>query len=485
MSSITDTSPAMPAADTALGSEITVASRLYRLIWRWHFYAGLFVVPFMLILAITGIIYLYKPQLDDLIYPTRVTPSANVQPPSTLIMAVLAHYPGATFTTFQTVEAADRSAVVKINTAIGESRSVFVNPSTAEVLGERNDDWNLQEAAVRLHGSLLLGDIGDYVVELAACWGLILTISGLYLWWPRKGTTIWGVLLPRLTTKNRRIFWRDLHAVPGFWASLVVIFLIITGLPWATFWGTNFARVWAQYPATLWEQVPVSDTTAASLNTGSEKIVSWAAEHTPLPQSDPHANHLVGSVNADNTTSSLGGTVPGTPVDIDSVVTFGQAIGMPAGFSVTPPDGAEGVYTISIFADQPTQSRTVHIDQYTGRVLAAIGWEQYGLVPKLVETGIAIHEGRFFGFWNQLLMLFAALTVVLLALTGPVMWWQRRPKGRLGAPAMPQLPLIKGLMAIIIVLGALFPLAGLSFVLIVALDWLVLRRVPLLSRLLA
>ncbi len=485
MSMLTDATPESPAADTALGSGSALASRLYRLIWRWHFYAGLFVVPFMLMLAVTGIIYLYKPQLDDLMYPTRVTPAATVQPPSALIAAVLAQYPGATLTAFQTTDGADRSAVVKISTASGASRSVFVNPATAEVLGERNDDWNLQAAAVQLHGSLLLGDTGDYLVELAACWGLILTISGLYLWWPRKGSKVWGVLLPRLTTTKRRIFWRDLHAVPGFWAAIAVIFLIISGLPWATFWGSNFARVWAQYPAELWENVPLSDTTAASLNTGSEKIVPWAAEETPLPKSDPHAGHQSGSVRAGAAAATAGGIAPGTPVDMDSVVAFGLAAGVPAGFSVTPPDGAEGVYTISIFADQPTQSRTIHIDQYSGRALVDIGWAQYGLVPKLVETGIAVHEGRFFGVWNQLLMLFAALTVVLLAITGPVMWWQRRPKGRLGAPAMPQLPLMRGLLAIIIVLGALFPLAGLSFALVVAFDWLVLRRVPVLRRVLS
>ncbi|GAB4424056.1 MAG: hypothetical protein OHK0015_02390 [Chloroflexi bacterium OHK40] len=75
MSTMTDTSPALPAADTALGSEAAVASRLYRLIWRWHFYAGLFVVPFRLILAVTSIIYLFKPQIDDLMCPTRVAPA--------------------------------------------------------------------------------------------------------------------------------------------------------------------------------------------------------------------------------------------------------------------------------------------------------------------------------------------------------------------------------------------------------------------------
>jgi uncharacterized iron-regulated membrane protein len=179
------------------------------------------------------------------------------------------------------------------------------------------------------------------------------------------------------------------------------------------------------------------------------------------------------------------GLAAGTPINLDTIVAFGQGVGVPAGFSVAPPDGKEGVYTISIFADQPTKSRTLHIDQYSGKALADIGWNEYGVVPKLVETGISLHEGKFFGWLNQLLMLFAALTVVLLAVTGPLMWWQRRPAGRLGAPAMPRLPLMRGLLAIIIVLGLMFPLAGASFAVVIALDWLVIQRVPVLRRVLA
>ena len=30
------------------------ASNLYRAVWRWHFYAGLLVLPFLLVLAVTG-----------------------------------------------------------------------------------------------------------------------------------------------------------------------------------------------------------------------------------------------------------------------------------------------------------------------------------------------------------------------------------------------------------------------------------------------
>lgn len=43
-------------------------NRFYRTVWRWHFYAGLFVIPFMLILGVTGTIYLFKPQLDAAMY---------------------------------------------------------------------------------------------------------------------------------------------------------------------------------------------------------------------------------------------------------------------------------------------------------------------------------------------------------------------------------------------------------------------------------
>ena len=45
----------------------------YNLAWRWHFYAGLFVAPFMVLLAVTGIIYLFKPQLDPLMYGHLLT----------------------------------------------------------------------------------------------------------------------------------------------------------------------------------------------------------------------------------------------------------------------------------------------------------------------------------------------------------------------------------------------------------------------------
>ncbi len=38
----------------------------------------------------------------------------------------------------------------------------------------------------KIHGELMIGDVGSFLVELAACWTVVLTLTGLYLWWPRN-----------------------------------------------------------------------------------------------------------------------------------------------------------------------------------------------------------------------------------------------------------------------------------------------------------
>jgi uncharacterized iron-regulated membrane protein len=223
------------------------------------------------------------------------------------------------------------------------------------------------------------------------------------------------------------------------------------------------------------------------LNEGGEKTVPWAAEQLPMPKSDPggaHAGH--GGQSAGPQVSGIvsqDGVPPGTPVNIDSVVRLAQSNGVPPGFEVRFPMEAEGVYTVSVAPDDPRNDAVMHIDQYTGRILMQATWAQYGLVPRAVELGIVLHEGRFFGLANQLLMLFASLALVALCVTATVMWWKRRPTGRLGAPAMPQsFPLWKGAVALLAVMGVLFPLMGTSLVAVLLLDYVVIARMPRLMR---
>ena len=61
------------------------------------------------------------------------------------------------------------------------------------------------------------------------------------------------------------------------------------------------------------------------------------------------------------------------------------------GCSIPPPTGEHGVYTIAVFADDPRNDATLHIDQYSGKVLADVRWRDYGPVAKTVETGVMLH----------------------------------------------------------------------------------------------
>jgi len=200
--------------------------------------------------------------------------------------------------------------------------------------------------------------------------------------------------------------------------------------------------------------------------------VPWAVEPSPLPKStDPHAAHKGAAPQA------------ATPqIALQQVVDTANARGVVPGYNIALPDGDEGVFTVSVFPNDPRNEATLHIDQYSGKVLADIRFKDYALVPKAVEFGVVIHEGKFFGLANQLLMAAICLLVLLGSVSGIIMWWQRKPAGRLGAPAdAPDTPLWKGALLIMLALGVAFPLVGASFIAILLLDWLLLRRLPALA----
>jgi len=457
--------------------------RFYRAVWRWHFYAGLFVVPFMAILSVTGIIYLFKPQLDALMYGNLmfVKSAENAFAPDRQKSAVEAAYPKAQILKFRPSREAERSAEFDILTSDNRDLKVFVDPYSNQVLGALDNKNNLQYYAFEIHGKLMAGRFGEWVIELAVCWGLVLLVSGLYLWFPRQSSFLWGVLIPRLSSRNKRVFWRDLHAVAGFYGFLIVAFMIFTGLPWTDFWGKNILRARESYPLANREK-PKSAVRMSSLNGSGEKTIPWAVEEMPLPNSDTsHLNHerhdAANSADQNDFVQKNAGSL-----NLTQVLQIAKETGAPADSIVALPQKAEDVYTISAFPNDPANQTTIHIDQYSGAVLTDVRWKDYGALPKTVETGIALHEGRYFGLANQLLMLFAALVVLTLAVSGCLMWWQRRPPKRLGVPSLPEnFGLWKTAVPIVVVMSLLFPLVGISLVSALLFDYLVIQRISALK----
>lgn len=434
----------------------------YNLAWRWHFYAGLFVAPFMVMLALTGTLYLFKPQLDPLMYGNLMNVPAGHHSLSAddLLSRVQAAYPKGQVTQYLPAVDAERSAQFVVKTADSEL-NVFVDPYRGEILGDQDAKYNLQAIARAIHGELMIGTVGDRLVEMAAGWGVVLVVSGVYLWWPRgKGGA--GILWPRLSSRGRAL-WRDLHAVTGFWGAALLLVMLLSGMTWTGFWGKTYSEVWNKFPAAMWDNVPTSDEQARDLNTAARQTVPWAVENTPMPMSGDHAEHM-----AHNSASSA----PAAPtVRLQDVQEIAVQRQVEPGYSITFPTTASGVFTIAVFADDPRNDATLHIDQYSGKVLADVRWEHYGPVARATEMGVMLHEGKMFGLVNQLIVLLICLMILLSAVSGVVIWWKRRPQGKVGVPPLRHdLPTWKTGVFIMLALAVAFPLVGASLVVVWVLD---------------
>jgi len=453
------------------------SSRFYAAAWRWHFYAGLFVVPFLTVLAVTGLVMVYftgfQSRLGNLVY---VQPQNTTQTVTAQAKAVLAQFPAAKLQEYIAPKSPELAAWFILAQGEGTD-AVAVDPYTATVITSVDKNSTGFAWARQIHRNLLLGDTGRRVMEVAAGLGIVMIVTGLYLFWPRNGSGWAQALVPEWRASGRR-WWKSLHTSLGFWLSLVLFSFLLTGMSWTEVWGGKFVQPWGTFPAAKWDAVPTSDLTHATLNTAGIRDVPWGLEQTPLPQSGSDAG--------------VPGVAAGEPVNLDGVAALAHRLGFVGQFHINVPQNEQGVYTLS--ADtmsgdltNPFKDRTVHVDQYTGRVLAQAAFADYSVVAKGMAIGIALHQGDI-GLWSAWANVLLCLAIVLLCVSGIVMWWVRRPKGsgRLVAPGLPaQAPLWKGGALVMVITGLAFPLAGGVLLVVVLLDWLLISRVPALKNVLS
>lgn len=442
----------------------SLRSRAYRTIWRWHFYAGLFVIPFVILLAVTGAAYLFKPQVER--WEERAfqgLPTSEPAAPEAQVAVALAAYPGARFHNYRLPERSGDAAMIHLAMPDGRSmRDVFVSPQ-GEVLGSLSPDQRAMAWIRSIHGQLLMGQRGSWLVELAASWAIVLVLSGMFLWWPR-GRGLAGVVWPRLNGGSR-LLWRDLHAVTGFWISGLVLVLLFTGLPWTSVWGGAFSAVRTQMG---WVEG------AQDWTLGGE---------APSPVRDLHSGH-------DHAAMMDGPAQPAPVFGLNDVVARadGEKLAFPV--LVTPPGapgrfGAPGVDSWTVRSDAPNRPLQVTItyDADSGAETGRAAFADGHVVDRVIAYGIAWHEGQLFGRVNQLVGVLTAIGLVTMAVSGFVLWRRRKPEGMLGAPARLQVPARMGVVVMILtVLAALLPMLAASLIALVLFERLALPHLPRTSR---
>lgn len=436
----------------------------YRTIWRWHFYAGLFCIPFVLWLSVTGSIYLFKPQIDawldrpyDHLTATGPRASAAAQ-----VEAALAAVPGSNLHDYQLPQTAHDAVQILVGRKATEYR-VYVNPYTLQVMHVINEDHRFTQRIFYLHGELLMGDMGSYIVETAASWAIIMILTGLFLWWPRAAGGLGGVLYPRLR-QGGRLFWRDIHAVTGIWVSLLALCFLLSGLPWAESWG-GYLKVA--------RRVTGKALVHEDWSTGRSSIIAARLAIDENSLAVMETDHM-GHAGAKKSMPS-----PASYAPLDRMIGPVSRLHLAFPVLIVPPMHRGGAWIGKSDAEDRVLRDQVTLNPATGAVIARQNFSQRPLIDRIVGFGIAAHVGQLYGWLNTAVNLCTALGLIVLCISAVVLWWRRRPESALGAPPRTGSPRFTfGFVVLVFALAVYLPLFGLTLLIVVLTERLVLRRLP-------
>ncbi len=400
---------------------------LNKWLWKWHFVAGLISLPFILVLSITGGIYLFKTDYET--------------PRQKHIKEVMVQ--GNPISFEKQLQIANKNAFKKPNALIvstkpnlatefisgrfGGKSSLYVNPYSGNVSGQIISKETDMFKIRKLHGELLMGKFGTKIVELIASWMVVLILTGLYIWWPIRSWNVKGLFIPRIR-QGKRILFRDLHAIIGFWISGLLILILAGGFPWTDVFGSNFKQI------------------QKITNTGYP--ASWNG--TQL-QSKP----------------------TGKPLTVDQMVAKANSLYLPGVVTLHLPKGPKSIFSVSNQNPSHLKSqKKIHFDQYSGQQILSNDWEDVGVLMKGRMWVMAFHQGEF-GTWNWVLMLSVASALTVMSISALVSYVLRKRKGTWGIPKVPiAFKVGYGIVILIGILSLVFPLFGASLLTLLVIEYI-------------
>lgn len=400
-------------------------NKLNQWLWKWHFIAGLVSLPFMMLLAITGGIYLFKESYEAPKQKHIKTVAVEGAPISFQKQWDIVKQKAKKQPNIMLIPEAANQATEFVSGRFSHKNGIYINPYNGELTGTISPKDSKMHSVRKLHGELLLGKFGTKIIELIASWTLVLIITGLYVFWPNKKQGIKAFFTIRMQ-QGKRILFRDLHTVFGFWASVLLLITLAGGFPWTDVFGSNFK--WLQKVT----------------NTGYPK--TW------------HAKTITSNVS-------------GEAISLDTIVALAKRMNLKGELSIGLPKNDKGVYSIFNSTFDLGAQKRFHFDQYSGKQLIAHNWDDVGVLMRGRMWLMAFHQGQF-GTWNWVLMLVVSVLLLGISIAGMLSYLKRKSKGQWGTPKVnAKFKIGYSIIIIIGLLGIIFPLFGLSILVIMLLEF--------------
>lgn len=422
---------------------------LRKWLWKWHILAGLVCLPFLLLLSVTGIIYLFKDNYNNMAYYTvqHVEMDASDHKILSLSQQLSAatEYTEKDIVGFVLPSAIKAGEIIVKTTEFHESTKgraknrIYVNPVTAEVTGKINQKDTFMYKVRKLHGELLLNKPGTLLIEFVGSWFAVLIVTGLYVWWPRKNQKS-GLFKIRRKDGNKA-FRRDMHVVLSFWISIFLLIILAGGMPWTDVFGGQLKWVQAKtdtgYPQS-WN-API----------GVQSQFSVQQRFVPLPLED-----------------------------IARIAKEQQLLGK---VTITLPKGDDGVYKIANNSFWLSDQKVIYVDQYSGKIIKSHMWQEVGILMDLRQVFMRLHQGQY-GSLNWFVLLFTVQIFIISSFSALISYIRRKPQNSWGLPSVPDdFKVNKLLMIIIVAMGVILPMFGISLLVMISIKLLMTIKKKLIA----
>lgn len=422
------------------------AALLHRAVWRWHFFAGLVILPFLAWLAVTGGLYLYKPEVERAVYADWIAASAGEPLPPTRLIAQAERQTNARVLDLTSAPQGDSWRMTIDRSS--ERRTAFIDPATGRVLGT-TAEGGVMETIKTLHSLSITGPIGNAMIEIVAGWAIILVLSGFVLWWPRRATAAFR-------RGGARGNWRRIHAWTGATVGVVLLFLAASGLSWSVVWGSTMQTVIANTESGRPRPPGVAPGGHHAPDRPAGKddpALPWSMQRAAVP----HAGHA-------------------DMIDADAALAIAQARGLRAPYTLRPPSEPDRPWLISAAVTNSRDAHVVYVDPQTGAVLLDARSKDFGVGARIFEWGLYTHMGQQYGEPNRLVMLAGVIGTLLLCITAPILWWKRRGSRRLAPAPVADPAATRRVAAVMLIVGLALPLTGLTMLAALAGEWVWERR---------
>lgn len=361
---------------------------LFQLHWLLGITAGL-------VLAVTGAtggLFAFEAELLRWLNPGVVTvtpPSGQAKLGADALLARLAQTrPGQRVTALNlSADAADAARVTFAVPGERRGRSEYLDPYSGAVLGTPRGE-GLFRFVEDVHRRLAFGDTGKAITGAATLGLVFLCLSGLTLRWPRRAFSWRAWLTFDVHLKGRSFLW-GLHSMAGTWVLLCFLLAALTGLFWSYTWYRDGI---------------------------------YALTGAPRPEGPPRAGAPGGEGRRQAPPMDLGPAwraFTAAAPDWRSVnLRLPERAGQPLQFNyldaAAPHERARS--RLQIDADGTVRRHERHGDLAPGAQLVA------ALYP--------LHTGSYFSLPGRLVMMAASLAMPLFAVTGWLLYLDRRRKQR-------------------------------------------------------